>query len=323
MTIEYRMLDVPVAGGSLAAGRWTSGDHADRNENSAGGAGAGRAAGVVVASHGITANHLSWQRVAESVVAAGAEAPSVVAVDHRGRGGSADTPGPFGLAAHADDLIAVLDHLGLESAPLLGHSMGGFVAALAAERHPDRVERLILVDGGLPFPLDLPPDADVESVVQSVIGPALDRLDQRWPDEQAYVDFFAAHPAFRPPNRFWPTVEAYVRHDAVVTAEGEVRSSVDKQAVLVDGGAAIVDPDSSSALERIATPTTLLWAPRGILDQAPGLYQAAQIDDAVARLGHLRAVLVADTNHYTIAVGDPGAAAIAAAVLAPAGPATD
>ncbi|MEM7342262.1 MAG: alpha/beta fold hydrolase [Actinomycetota bacterium] len=301
MTLEYQRFDVPVPGGTVTVGQW------------------GSAPIVVVASHGITANHMSWQRVAEFVVERSKGAVALAGIDHRGRAGSAQHPGPFGLAAHADDLLAVADHLGQQSVHLVGHSMGAFVAALAAERHPARVTRLVLVDGGLPIPIDLPPDADIEAVVQSVIGPALDRLDQRWPDEAAYVDFFRAHPAFRPPNQWWPTVEAYVRYDAVSTNDGEVRSSAVKEAVLIDGGAAIVNPDSSTALARIDTPTTLLWAPRGLLDQTPGLFSPEQVATTADPLPHVHTVLVDDTNHYTIAVGDAGASAVADAVIAAPG----
>ncbi len=201
--------------------------------------------------------------------------------------------------------------------------MGGFVVAAAAEHHAERVGDLVLVDGGVPFPLELPPDADadVEGVVQSVIGPALDRLDQRWPDEEAYVDFFRAHPAFQPPNRWTPTVEAYVRYDATPTPDGQVRSSVAKAAVLDDGGAAIVDPEGASSIERIGNPAVLLWAPRGILDQSPGLYNEEQIAEVSGQLGHLRAQLVPDTNHYPLLVDDVGADAVVTALLASLGPA--
>ena len=294
----YHRFDVPVDGGSLTCGRWGSGDV------------------LAVASHGITANHLSWQRVGELVAERSDGAKSVVALDHRGRAGSAEVPGPFGMAAHADDVAVVVDHLGSQSVTVVGHSMGGFVAAATAERHTDRVERLVLVDGGLPFPLDISPDADVEAVVQSVIGPALDRLDMRWSDVDDYVDFFRAHPAFQSPNEWTDAVEAYVRHDAAAAPDGRIRSSAVKEAVLVDGGAAIVDPASASSIERISTPTMLLWAPRGVLDQSPGLYQREYIAAAVERLAHLDARLVPDTNHYTIVVGDAGAAAVADQLLA-------
>ncbi len=297
MTTDYSRFRVPVRGGHLTVGRWGTGDT------------------LVIASHGITANHLSWRRVAELVTELGGGDVSLVAVDHRGRAGSADTPGPFGPAAHADDLVAVLDHLGGATAVFAGHSMGAFVVTTAAERHPERVERLVLVDGGLPLSLELPPDIDVEAAVRAVVGPALDRLDHRWSDVDAYVDSFRAHPAFAPPNEWTATVEAYVRYDAVLTPEGDVRSSVSKEAALVDGGAAIVDPDSARSVERITVPTRLLWAPRGFIDQAPGLYPADAVAAAEAALPHLSAEQVTDTNHYTIVTGERGAAVVAGSIV--------
>jgi pimeloyl-ACP methyl ester carboxylesterase len=297
MTAPYERFQVPTDGGPLTVGRWGDGQR------------------VIVASHGITANHLSFKRIPELLVERSDGAASLVAVDHRGRAGSAEVSGPYGMATHGRDLVAVLNHLELDTATLVGHSMGGFVVTAAAEHHPDRVERLVLIDGGVPFPLELPPDADVEAVVHSVIGPALERLDQRWPDEDAYVGFFKAHPAFQPPNRWTETVEAYVRYDAVVTDDGQIRSSAVKAAVLEDGGAAITDPTSASSVERISHPTTLVWARRGLLDQTPGLYPPAVVEEVTGRLEHLSASLVEDANHYSVAVDDVGASAVVEVLL--------
>ncbi len=299
MAISYQRLSIPVSGGTLAAGRWGDGP------------------AMVVASHGITANHLSFQAIAhQTVVRSGGEV-CLIALDHRGRAGSAEVPGPYGLAAHSDDVVALLDHLAIERTVVVGHSMGGFVAAAIAERHPARVERLVLIDGGVPFsaPGPVEVDGDVEAAIRAVIGPALDRLDQRWPDEEAYVDFFRAHPAFQPPNRWPEAAEAYVRYDATSTAEGEIRSSVAKPAVLEDGGAIIVDPHTASAVERVDQATMLLWAPRGLLDQSPGLYHADHIETVTTELAHLEARLVPDCNHYTIAVDDGGASEVATAII--------
>lgn len=298
MSVRYERLQVPVAGGELAVGRWGAGPPS------------------VFASHGITANHLSFTRIAELVVERSGGAVSVVALDHRGRAGSADCTGPFGLRAHADDVVAVMDHLGTERATLTGHSMGGFVAATAAEHHPGRVERLVLVDGGVPFPTgDTPLPADVEAAVQAVIGPALDRLAMRWDSADAYVDFFRAHPAFQPPNEWTATIEDYVRHDVALDSDGRVRSSVVKGAVLADGGAVIVDPDGARAIERVAVPTDFLWCPRGLLDEPDGLYPEAYVGEVEARLGHVSATLAADTNHYTIVTADVGASVVADAIV--------
>jgi len=297
MSDLYQQLSVPTTGGDLCIGRWGDGKQ------------------IVFASHGITANHLSWQRVGELVVEQSDNTVSLVAVDHRGRAGSAGVAGPFGLATHGNDMITLADYFDVDSAVLVGHSMGGFVVASAAEAAPDRVQRLVLVDGGVPFEGEIPSDANPEEIIRAVIGPALDRLDQRWPSEEDYVNFFRQHPAFLPPNEWPSAADAYVRHDAVVTAEGEVRSSVVKDAVIADGSAAIVDPASAAAIERVPTNTLWLWAPRGLLDQTPGLYSPEYVAATSDRLPHVTPQLVADTNHYTIAVGETGAQAVVAAVL--------
>ena len=300
MVLAYERSQVPVDGGQLTVGRWGTG---------------GR---VVFASHGITANHLSFARVAELVVDRSGGAVSVVAIDHRGRAGSAGCPGPFGLQAHADDVAVVMDHFGVERATIAGHSLGGFIIANTAERHPERVERLVLLDGGVPFPGSGEPraaDTDVEAAVQAVIGPALDRLDMRWGSEDEYVGFFRAHPAFQPPNEWTAVVENYVRYDAALDPEGRVASSVSKQAVLVDGAAAIVDPDAAAAIERVEVDAHLLWCPRGILDESPGLYNADYVAAVEARMAHLHATEVTATNHYTIVTADIGAIAVADAII--------
>jgi pimeloyl-ACP methyl ester carboxylesterase len=54
--------------------------------------------------------------------------------------------GPFTVAQHVADAVAVLDDLGLEDAVVLGHSWGGFLAAVLAMEHPDRVRGLLLLD---------------------------------------------------------------------------------------------------------------------------------------------------------------------------------
>jgi pimeloyl-ACP methyl ester carboxylesterase len=66
--------------------------------------------------------------------------------------GSSRNGHPFVLEEAAAHLAAWMRQLGIEHAGLVGHSMGGFIAADLAADHPDLVERLILVDAAvLPF----------------------------------------------------------------------------------------------------------------------------------------------------------------------------
>lgn len=68
-----------------------------------------------------------------------------VLYDHRGVGASEDPGGSFSTADLADDAARLLDALGLERAHVLGAFLGGMVAHQLALRHPQRVDRLILV----------------------------------------------------------------------------------------------------------------------------------------------------------------------------------
>ncbi|MFE1764836.1 alpha/beta fold hydrolase [Streptomyces angustmyceticus] len=67
-----------------------------------------------------------------------------ITMDYRGTGGSGKPEEPYSTRQFADDVIAVLDHLGVARADVYGTSMGGRVAQWVAARHPDRVRRLVL-----------------------------------------------------------------------------------------------------------------------------------------------------------------------------------
>ncbi len=166
-------VDVPVAGGVLATCRL----------------GAAAQAPAVLAIHGITSSSRTWLPVTRALRGRAA----VAAVDLRGRGASRTLPPPFGIAAHVRDMLAVLDHLGLERPVVVGHSLGAYIAAALAEAHPDRVAGLVLVDGGLTIPEAR--GADPGPFMEAFLGPTLARLQMTFADPAAYREWWSAHPA--------------------------------------------------------------------------------------------------------------------------------
>jgi len=69
----------------------------------------------------------------------------VIATDFRGHGGSAWAES-YRFDDYVRDVVGTLDALGWRSPLVIGHSMGGYVGALLAARHPDRVGALVIVD---------------------------------------------------------------------------------------------------------------------------------------------------------------------------------
>lgn len=69
----------------------------------------------------------------------------VIAIDQRGHGRTGAAPGPLTYEKLADDAAGVLEALGVETADVLGCSMGGTAALALAVRHPERVGKLVIL----------------------------------------------------------------------------------------------------------------------------------------------------------------------------------
>ena len=97
---------------------------------------------VVVFSHGNLMNSQMW---APQVEALRSEFRCVV-WDERLHGRTKDAGDLYTYWDSADDLLGLLDHLGVEQPTLVGHSQGGFLSLRAALRAPERVKALVLID---------------------------------------------------------------------------------------------------------------------------------------------------------------------------------
>jgi pimeloyl-ACP methyl ester carboxylesterase len=185
---------------------------------------------AVVFSHGF----LFDQSMFAPQVKALAPEYRVITWDERGHGGTR-APGSFTYWDSAADLLALLDHLGLERAVLAGMSQGGFVSLRAALLAPGRVRGLILIDtqSGTEDPALAPSyeqlhqtwlehgPGPVQEVVSSIIlGPG------QWPDW--YAKWAAADR-----DQFTEAFRALMDRDDITGRLGEVSNP----ALIIHGGA--------------------------------------------------------------------------------------
>jgi pimeloyl-ACP methyl ester carboxylesterase len=78
-----------------------------------------------------------------------AERHHVVAVDLQGHGRTADIDRPIDIRLMADDIAALIDHLGLDKPDVVGYSLGGGVALQTAAKYPAKVRRLVMVSANI------------------------------------------------------------------------------------------------------------------------------------------------------------------------------
>lgn len=262
----------PVEGGALTYGTW--GDEASP---------------TVIVLHGVTGTHMDWIVVGNTAK----DRLQIVAPDLRGRGGSSDIDGPWGMRAHAHDVIALMDHLDLSEAVLVGHSMGGFVAVLTAVLFPDRVRGLVLVDGGLPA---VEANAGGDELTRVVLEAARNRLDDRFDTPEAYLAQMQATFGGAPLDEI---TQQILRYDLVQTSAGAHRIAGDYDAISAD--AEHIGGDASErALESLERPAILLRAGRGLPPREAGLYSPAEVASWTSRVDSLVSEDLSEVDHGTI-----------------------
>jgi len=95
----------------------------------------------VIILHGFLASSRNWRTVAKNL----AETHRVYVLDMRNHGASPHADA-MNYPVMADDVLHFMDRMGLAQAHIVGHSMGGKIAMWLALHHPDRIQRLIIVD---------------------------------------------------------------------------------------------------------------------------------------------------------------------------------
>jgi pimeloyl-ACP methyl ester carboxylesterase len=239
----------------------------------------------ILCLHGLTANSRFWDCLASAL----SPRHKIIAMDLRGRGLSDKPPTGYSINTHCQDILALIDDLGLKRPILMGHSLGAFISLVFAAQYPDRVDRLILVDGGGKL-------SQVQMAkVFAGIKPSLDRLGKIFPSFEDYVSQMREAPFLKPWNAF---METYFRYEVEEVQRG-VRSRVNpkhiEEEVLNLGKV-----DSTQFYSKVISPTLILRATKGMLAQDDLLLPKDVAERMVREIPNARSLDLEGSNHYSI-----------------------
>lgn len=229
-----------------------------------------------LALHGWLDNAASYSRLAPWL--ASALGIRIVALDFRGHGHSAHAPRgtDYALWDYCHDVLNAMDALGLDSAPLLGHSMGAAVAGLVAATLAERVETLTLIDGlGA---LNTPAEATVDQLRKGLLAhrKSASRRPRYADIERAVAARVAGGVTALDAVTAYPLVERNTQE----CAEGGVEMRTDAR--LLKPSLVRFTPEQVLALlGAISAPVLLVEGERGILGERRW---ACQARDAVPHL---------------------------------------
>ena len=210
------------------------------------------------------------------ILSALSEHHQVIVVDLQGHGRTADIDRPIDTRHMADDIAALIDHLGLEKPDLVGYSLGGGVAFFTAVKHPQKVGKLVMASA---------------NIRRDAIPPEM--LAQQAQVSSAALEFMKDTPMYQLYQRVAPRPEDFGR---LLDKIGESMSK---------------DFDHSEELRGLKVPTMLVCADA---DMAPpshyvevfklldgGLRDGGWMGEGRPKGGHALAVLPGLT-HYNLGV---------------------
>jgi lipase len=253
----------------------------------------------VVCLHGITAQHRAFNAAARYLEAS----RGIVGVDLRGRGDSDKPEAGYSLEAHAADVVRVLDHLGLESAVLVGHSMGGFVALKTALMFPERVRAIVLLDGGWPrvesTPEELTEEEEQEAAaLEEGLARAFKRLDMTFESPEAYLDFWFPDQNLKMDDLPQDLADYYLYDLGEV--EGGYRPKASRVAAEEDSPSVSSTSPTAEEMRGVACPVALVRASQGFFPGSDPLISDEVRDMMAGPLDIRTEILLEGANHYTM-----------------------
>jgi lipase len=260
---------------------------------------AGEGPDPIICLHGITAQHRAFNAAARYLE----PSRGLVGVDLRGRGDSDKPESGYSLQAHAADVVRVLDHLGLESAVLAGHSMGGFVALKTALMFPDRVRALVLLDGGWPRAESPPEEMTKEgrqeaAALEEGLARAFKRLDMTFESPEAYLDFWFPDQNLTMEDLPQDLADYYLYDLGEV--EGGYRPKASRVAAEEDSPSVSSTSPTAEEMRGVGCPVALVRASQGFFPGSDPLISDEDRNMMAELLDIRTEILLEGANHYTM-----------------------
>jgi pimeloyl-ACP methyl ester carboxylesterase len=239
----------------------------------------------ILCVHGITANCRFWDCLASAL----APHHRLIAMDLRGRGLSDKPSTGYSIEHHCKDILALMNDQGLERPVLMGHSLGAFISLVFSAQYPQRVDRLILVDGGGKL------SETQMAKVFAGIKPSLDRLGHVFPSFEAYLSLMKQAPFLQPWNAY---METYFRYE-IEEVQGGVRSRVHPKHI-EEEAKNLGEVDSREFYKKVKAPTLILRATKGMLAEDDLLLPEDVADRMAREIRNAKKVDIEGANHYSI-----------------------
>ena len=130
---------------------------------------------TVILMHGLTANAHAFDGLLKEGLG---KKYRIISVDLRGRGQSDKPKEGYTMKDHAQDILGLMDVLGLEKYIIGGHSFGALLTFYMAFHHAERIEKMLLLDAA----------ARLHPQTKEMLIPALSRIGQTYPSFETYLE---------------------------------------------------------------------------------------------------------------------------------------
>lgn len=242
---------------------------------------------TVLCLPGITANAHAFAGLAEEL----SPRHRVVAMDLRGRGESDKPASGYDVGTHVADVAGLVDGVGIRRLVVVGWSLGAKVALALTAAHPQRVERLVLLD----------PPVETSPAAVAALGAFWSRLDDTYDSVDAFLARMRASWVF---TDWSPYVERYLRADVEEGSDGVVRHRVPRHVPRDELRAEDRYP-TRSFYSRISCPVLILRAVRPLVREGDEVLAAEDAREMATSLSQGSVIDIDEANHFSILLGTP------------------